>query len=77
MVVFTLMMLPSMSALEIHAVEEANKAALTEKIETIKGKVESEHIGKIIQSLFLNDLINCLKYFKGFGLAPKRFIVVK
>ena len=53
MVVFTLMMLPSMSALEIHAVEEANKAALTEKIEKIKGNVESEHIGRIIHGLFL------------------------
>lgn len=48
MVVFTLMMLPSMSAVELNAVKEANKTALTEKIEGIKGEIGSKFIGKVL-----------------------------
>lgn len=54
MVVFTLLMLPSMSALELNAVKEANKTSLMEKIEGIKERiVVSKNIRKIMQSLFL------------------------
>ncbi len=54
MVVFTLMTLPSMSALELNAVKEANKTSLMEKIEGIKEKIAvSKNMGKIMQCLFL------------------------